>query len=104
MLWKVYGNTKTKISVNGTMILDGDYNVLNGATFDLLDEDKKVIKTGVTANGGVLDFGTIYTPGDQRTRYYIRETYTPEGYKNHLKYLIRLDVSLQEDDATKHLS
>ena len=34
MLWKVYGNTKTKISVNGTMILDGDYNVLNSATFD----------------------------------------------------------------------
>ena len=73
--------------------IDGiDNALLNGATFDLLDENKRLIKTGVTANGGVLNFGTVYAFGEQRTRYYIRETYTPEGYKNHLKYLIRLDV------------
>ncbi|MBQ3414122.1 MAG: leucine-rich repeat protein [Clostridia bacterium] len=73
--------------------IDGiDNKLLNGATFDLLDENKNVIKTGVTADGGKINFGTVYAYGYQKTRYYIRETYTPEGYKNHLKYLIRLDV------------
>ena len=73
--------------------IDGiDNKLLNGATFDLLDEDKNVIRTGVTANGGVLDFGTVYTYGDKKSTYYVRETYTPEGYKNHLKYLVQVDI------------
>lgn len=34
ILWKAGSNDHTQISVNGTVILSGGYNVLNGATFD----------------------------------------------------------------------
>ena len=74
--------------------IDGiDYELLNGATFDLLDSDKNVIRTGVTANNGELNFGTVYTHGEGTTKYYIRETYTPEGYKNHLKFLVEVAIT-----------
>ena len=81
--------------------IDGiDSRYLNEATFDLLDSDKNVVKTGVTANGGVLDFGSIYTFGIGTTTFYVRETYTPEGYRNHLKYLIQVDLINEYDIAT----
>ncbi len=82
--------------------IDGlDSQLLNGSTFELLDADKNVIKTGVTANGGVLDFGTVYAYGEDKTTYYIRETHTPEGYSNHLKYLIQVDVVSQINSSTE---
>ena len=81
--------------------IDGiDSQYLNGATFDLLDSDKNVVKTGVTANGGVLDFGSVYTFGIGTTTFYVRETYTPEGYRNHLKYLVQVDLINEYDIAT----
>lgn len=73
--------------------IDGiDSELLDGATFDLLDENQKPIKTGVTAQGGELNFGTIYTFGLTKNTYYVRETYTPEGYRNVYKYLIQVDL------------
>ena len=56
-------------------------DMLNGAKFDLLNEDKEVIKTGITKNGGILDFGLMKTHGTQDDIYYIKETETPEGYR-----------------------
>lgn len=66
--------------------------LLNGATFDLLDENKELIQTGVTADGGILDFGMMETKGEGTDIYYIKETATPEGYKNAVKYLIKVEV------------
>lgn len=89
---KISNNIQTQYSLKINKIDNINSELLNGATFDLLNKDKEVVKTGVTANGGILDFGMVDAFGEGRTTYYLRETYTPEGYKNHLSYLTQVDI------------
>jgi uncharacterized repeat protein (TIGR01451 family) len=97
----VSNNMPVKYSFRINKIDEIDNELLNGATFELLDSNKKVIKTGVTANGGILDFGIMETKGEKQETYYVREVHTPEGYKNTIKYLIQVDVISKVVDATK---
>lgn len=97
----VSNNMPVKYSFRINKIDEIDNELLNGATFELLDSNKKVIKTGVTANGGILDFGIMEAKGEQQETYYVREVHTPEGYKNTIKYLIQVDVISKVVDATK---
>ena len=67
--------------------------LLNGAEFDLLDENEKVLKKGVTAKEGIIDFGIITKPGAGVDRYYISEVKTPEGYEKITKDKISIEVT-----------
>lgn len=82
--------------------IDGINNeLLNGAKFDLLNENKEILQTGVTADEGILDFGMIETKGEGTDIYYIKETNTPEGYKNTIKYLIKVEVEKELINETE---
>lgn len=67
-------------------------DMLNGAKFDLLNENKEVIKTGITKNGGILDFGLMKTYGTKDDVYYIKETETPEGYRKIIQDEVKVVV------------
>lgn len=66
--------------------------MLNGAEFNLLNEAGDVLKTGVTAVDGILDFGMMNSVGEGIDTYYIQEVKTPEGYNNPLLYKLKLTV------------
>lgn len=100
--FEVIYNKQLKYSLKLEKIDGLDNQLLNGATFELLDSDKNVIKTGVTANNGILDFGLIESDISERKTYYIRELHTPEGYKNTIKYLIKIDIIGEKQDATTY--
>ncbi len=66
-------------------------NVLQGVEFELLDENKNVLYTGLTTNeNGQIEIDNLL-PGI----YYIRETRTKEGYEIYDK-LIKVELDLNE--------
>ena len=67
--------------------------LLNGAEFELLDENKNVLKTGVTEKEGIIDFGIIKKPGEGTDIYYLSESKTPEGYEKLSRDSIKLEVT-----------
>ena len=67
-------------------------NVLEGVEFELLDENKNVLYTGLTTNeNGQIEIENLL-PGT----YYIKETRTLEGYKLYDK-LIKVKLDLNEE-------
>lgn len=67
-------------------------NTLEGVEFELLDEDKNVLYTGLTTNKkGQIEINNLL-PGT----YYIRETRTLEGYELYNK-LIKVKLDLNEE-------
>lgn len=69
-----YKKNETKIRV---IKKDEETNkLLKGATFELLDENKKIIKTLKTNEKGEIDFEEIL-PG----KYYVKEKQAPKGYE-----------------------
>lgn len=63
---------------------------LEGAKFEVLDENKKVIQTLITNEDGIIKIKDIL-PG----KYYIREIEAPEGYEINDE-LIQIEVNLNE--------
>lgn len=94
----VSNSIPTKYSLKINKIDEIDNELLNGATFELLNENEEIIQTGVTSNNGTLDFGMMETKGEGKDIYYIKETNSPEGYKNKIKYLIKVEVIKKLDD------
>ena len=85
-------NVPVEYAIRINKIDDLTNELLNGAKFELLNENKEVIQTGVTANGGILDFGMKETTGEGEDIYYIKEISTPPGYKNTIKYTLKIVV------------
>ena len=83
-------STDYRIRIEKIDSLTGE--MLNGAEFNLLNEAGDVLKTGVTAVDGVLDFGMMNSVGEGTDTYYIQEIKTPEGYNNPLLYKLKLTV------------
>ena len=83
-------STDYRIRIEKIDSLTGE--MLNGAEFNLLNEAGDVLKTGVTAVDGVLDFGMMNSVGEGTDTYYIQEIKTPEGYNNPLLYRLKLTV------------
>ena len=65
--------------------------LLNGAKFELLNENEEVIKTAVTEDGSI-DFGSIITYGEGTDTYYLREVETPVGYKKTINGLMEISI------------
>ena len=83
-------STDYRIRIEKIDSLTGE--MLNGAEFNLLNEAGDVLKTGVTAVDGILDFGMMNSVGEGIDTYYIQEVKTPEGYNNPLLYKLKLTV------------
>ena len=58
---------------------------MDGAKFNLLDEEGNILQTKVTVQNGTLTFAPITTYGAGTDTYYISEIETPEGIKQLLK-------------------
>ena len=84
-------STDYKIRIEKIDSLTGE--MLNGAQFNLLNEEGEVLKEGVTAIDGVLDFGMMNSVVEGTDIYYIEEVKRPEGYSNPLTYKIKLSVT-----------
>ena len=69
-----YGKNETELTIEKQD--DKTNKKLKGATFEILDENKNVVKTGETDEKGQIILGKIL-PGT----YYIREIKAPEGYQ-----------------------
>lgn len=69
-----YGKNETELTIEKQD--DKTNKKLKGATFEILDENKNVVKTGETDENGQIILGEIL-PGT----YYIREIKAPEGYQ-----------------------
>ncbi len=69
-----------------------DYKLLNGAKFDLMNEDGQVIQSKVTVENGVLEFDQITTYGSGKDIYYINEVESPEGYIDPFGQVIKITV------------
>ncbi len=67
--------------------------LLAGAKFELLNEDKEKIREAITNEEGILDFGILSTYGEGKDCYYIREVSAPEGYTVYEKSTIKVDVT-----------
>ena len=80
-----YYNNKTALKI---IKKDENDNKLQGAIFELLDKDKKVLKTNLTTNQN----GEIYIENLMPGRYYIREIKEPEGY---IKYNQDIEINLK---------
>lgn len=85
-----------KIPVTYTLkISKVDYatlELINGAKFDLLNEQREVIQSGVTVKDGTLQFDPITTYDDGVDIYYISETETPEGYEPTTDSIIKIKI------------
>lgn len=66
--------------------------LLNGAKFDLLNEQREVIQSGVTVTDGTLTFEPITTYDGGVDTYYISETETPEGYEPTTESIIKIKI------------
>lgn len=90
------GSKKVYYTKNDTKIVivkkeEKNQNYLQGVEFDLLDENKNAIYTGLTTDeNGKIEIDNLL-PG----RYYIKETRTLEGY-NLYEELIEVDLELNE--------
>ncbi len=74
------GKIKVDYKIRINKIDSDTKELLAGAKFNLLDKDGNVLKTSVTTQEGVLDFGMMTTLGEGDDIYYIEEVATPEGY------------------------
>ena len=85
-----------KIPVTYTLkISKVDYatlELINGAKFDLLNEQREVIQSGITVKDGTLLFNPITTYDGGIDTYYISETETPEGYESTIDGVIKVKV------------
>lgn len=85
-----------KIPVTYTLkISKVDYatlELINGAKFDLLNEQREVIQSGVTVVDGTLTFEPITTYDGGVDTYYISETETPEGYEPTTESIIKIKI------------
>ena len=90
------GSKKVYYTKNDTKIIivkkdDKEENYLKGVEFDLLDENKNIIHTGlITDENGKIEIDNLL-PGI----YYIQETRTLEGYNIYNK-LIKVELELNE--------
>lgn len=90
------GSQKVYYTKNDTRIIivkkdEKDKNYLQGVEFDLLDENKNIIHTGLTTDeNGKIEINNLL-PGT----YYIQETRTLEGYNLYEK-LIKVELELNE--------
>ena len=90
------GSKKVYYTKNDTKIIivkqdEKDKNYLQGVEFDLLDENKNIIHTGLTTDeNGKIEISNLL-PGT----YYIQETRTLEGY-NLYEELIKIELELNE--------
>lgn len=66
--------------------------LLDGAKFNLLDEEGNILQTKVTVQNGTLTFAPITTYGAGTDTYYISEIETPEGYKAIIEDKIKVEV------------
>lgn len=66
--------------------------LLNGAKFNLYNEDKELIESKVTVNNGKLVFDEQITYGEGTDTYYIEEVETPAGYKKTIDGMMELTV------------
>lgn len=88
----ILGKIKVEYGLKINKIDTDTKELLSGAKFNLLNEDEKVIKTEVTDENGVLDFGTLTTYGEGEDVYYIEEAETPNGYTSIQKSKIKITV------------
>lgn len=84
-----YSDNKTTIKI---IKYDEENNTLKNATFEILNEDKKIIETNLNTN----DNGEIYVKNLIPGKYYIREIKAPEGYENY-NQLIEINVKFNEE-------
>ena len=88
----ILGKIKVEYGLRINKIDTDTKELLSGAKFNLLNEDEEVIKTEVTDENGVLDFGTLTTYGEGEDVYYIEEAETPNGYISVQKSKIKITV------------
>ena len=104
---KIAGKVKVDYQIKLSKIDAVSRELLKGAKFNLLNEDKEVIDTAYTDENGELDFGTQSSYGAGDITYYIEEAETPEGYIVLQKSKIRLIVHktiINEDEGTYSIS
>lgn len=89
----IEGKIKVDYKIRINKIDSKTKELLAGAKFNLLDKDGNVLKTSVTTEEGVLDFGIMTTLGEGDDIYYIEEVSTPEGYVVLEKTKIKLVVT-----------
>ena len=84
-------------SIKLTKVAAEDGHVLANATFDLLDADKNVIKTGLTTDAN----GTLTVTDLRPGTYYFKETVAPTGYQlsTELLKVVVLDHATDEPVA-----
>lgn len=82
-----YTKNDTKIIIKKQ---DEDGNMLNGAKFEILDENQELILTQETNEEGIIELNN-FLPG----KYYIKEIEAPEGYEMNEK-LIEIEIKLNE--------
>lgn len=87
-LMQEYSKNKTKIIVEKED--EETHKKISGAVFEILDENKKILKTVETDSKGIIELESIL-PGT----YYIREKEAPEGYEKN-KELTKVKVGLDE--------
>ena len=66
--------------------------LLNGAKFNLYNEDMELIESQVTVNDGKLEFNEQITYGEGIDIYYIEEVETPAGYTKTIDGVLELEV------------
>lgn len=83
-----YNQNETKIKIE--KIYEETEEKLQGATIEILDSNKEILKKLVTNEEGIIELEQIL-PG----KYYIREIEAPEGYELNNK-LIEIEIELNE--------
>ena len=84
-----YSANKTKIKI---IKKDEEGNTLKNAVFELLDENKNIIKTNLATN----EQGEIDIENVQPGQYYVKEIVAPAGYQN-LDRSIEINVKFNEE-------
>ena len=69
-----------------------DLELLNGAKFNLYDENMNLLESKVTVQDGKLEFSERVSFGEGTDTYYIEEVETPEGYKRTIDGKLKLIV------------
>lgn len=88
--FKNYAKIGYKIAIQ--KIDSTDLELLNGAKFNLYDENENLLESKVTVQNGRLEFSERISYGEGIETYYIEEVETPNGYKKTIDGKLMLTV------------